>query len=110
MRALIIISASFAIVMEPSSTWATNSFTRSLPRSFEAASTPNRPCSTIWSRRLDSVVSTAAVACALAAASAIGALHFALQLVQFFGVADGFEQQFFQLVVALQRAAEIGEA
>src|SRR5277367_5285223 len=110
MRALIIISASFAIVMEPSSTWATNSFTRSLPRSFEAASTPNRPCSTIWSRRLDSWVSTAAAAaCEFATASAIGASFFgadlALQLIQLFRIAHRFEQQLFQLVVALKRAA-----
>src|SRR5277367_1499082 len=109
MRALIIISASLAMVMEPSRTWATNSLTRSLPRSLEAASRPKRPCSTIWSRRLDSVVSTAAAACELAAASAIGASNFVLQLVQFFGVAHGFEQQLFELVVALQRTAKIGE-
>src|ERR1700728_3331191 len=103
MRALIIISASLAMVMEPSRTWATNSFTRFLPRSREALSTPNRPCSTIWSRRLPSVVSTeAAGACGFATASAIGLTSdFTLQLVELFGVAHCFEQQLFQLVVAL---------
>src|ERR1700676_468471 len=109
MRALIIISASLAMVMEPSSTWATNSFTRSLPRSLAS---PNRPCSTIWSSRLASCASTdAAAAAAFATASGIGTscADLALQLVQLFGVPHRFEQQLFELVIALQRAAQIGE-
>src|SRR5579863_5596289 len=108
MRALIIISASLAIVIEPSRTWATNSFTRFLPRSLAS---PNRPCSTIWSSRLASWVSTAPAAAAVfATASGIGtslAADLALQLVQLLRVAYRFQQQFFQLVVALQRAAQI---
>src|SRR5579863_1383360 len=107
MRALIIISASLAMVMEPSSTWATNSFTRSLPRSLAS---PNRPCSTIWSSRLASCASTAAAAAAaFATASAIGTscADLALQLVQLFGIAHRFEQQLFELVVALQRTAQV---
>src|SRR5579863_422838 len=107
MRALIIISASLAMVMEPSSTCATNSFTRSLPRSLAS---PNRPCSTIWSSKLASWVSTAAAeAAAFATASGIvpSCADLALQLVQFFGVAHRFEQQFFKLVVALQRTAQV---
>src|SRR5450432_815024 len=105
MRALIIISASLATVMEPSSTCATNSLTRFLPRSLDALSLPNRPCSTIWSSRLvDWASTTAAEPCALATASAIGAsiAHLALQLVQLLGVAHRLQQQLFQLVVALQ--------
>src|ERR1700733_300901 len=97
------------MVIEPSRTWATNSLTRFLPRSFEALSTPNRPCSTIWSRRLPSVVSTEAAAdCGFATASAIGAsfgADFALQLVQLLGVADSFQKKLFELVVSLQRTA-----
>src|SRR5579864_1927357 len=109
MRALIIISASLAMVMEPSRTWATNSFTRSLPRSLAS---PNRPCSTIWSRRLASCVSTVpAAAAAFATTSGIGTScsDLALQLVQFFGIAYRFQQQLFELVIALQRAAQVGE-
>src|SRR5215469_11049 len=108
MRALIIISASLAIVIEPSSTWLTNSFTRSLPRSLAS---PNRPCSTIWSSRLDSCASTAPadVAAAFAAASGIGTswADLALQLVQLLGITYRLEQQLFQLVVALQGAAQV---
>src|SRR5579863_2730880 len=109
MRALIIISASLAMVIEPSSTWLTNSFTRSLPRSLAS---PNRPCSTIWSSRLASCVSTApAAAAAFAAASGIvpSRADLALQFVQLFGIAHRFEQEFFELVVALQRTAQIGK-
>src|SRR3954465_15554575 len=101
MRALIIISASLAMVIHPSSTWATNSFTRSLPRSLAS---PKRPCSTIWSRRLASCASTVAAAAAVfATASGIGSscADLALQLVQLLGIAHRFEQQLFQLVVPL---------
>src|SRR3954453_7793494 len=109
MRALIIISASLAMVMEPSSTWLTNSFTRSLPRSLAS---PNRPCSTIWSSRLASCVSTAAAAAAVfATASGIGTSRadLALQFVQLFRIAHGLEKEFFQLVVALEGTAQIGK-
>src|ERR1700722_1302958 len=98
------------MVIEPSRTWLTNSVTRFLPRSRDALSTPNRPCSTIWSRRLPSCVSTeAAAACGFATASAIGIsfADFTLQLVKFLSVAHGFEKQLFQLVVTLQGAAKI---
>src|SRR6266700_7990018 len=107
MRALIIISASLAMVMEPSSTWATNSFTRSLPRSLAS---PNRPCSTIWSSKLDSCASTApAAADAFATASGIGTsfADLALQLVQFLGGPGRLKQKLLYLVVALQRPAQM---
>src|SRR5580704_18549952 len=112
MRALIIISASLATVIEPSRTWATNSFTRFLPRSFALASAPNRPDSTIWSSSPTCSFSIVVVvpACFFNA-SAIGpssfGLDFTLQLVELLGVADGIEQDFFQLVVALQLPAQI---
>src|SRR3954453_20261768 len=109
MRALIIISASLAMVMEPSSTWLTNPFTRSLPRSLAS---PNRPCSTIWSSRLASCVSTAPAAAAVfATASGIGSSRadLALQLVQLFRIAHGLEQELFQLVVALEGTTQVRE-
>src|SRR5215472_15991348 len=102
MRALIIISASLAIVIEPSSTWFTNSFTRSLPRSLAS---PNRPCSTIWSSQLDSCASPAPAAAAAPAATVSGigtsfaAADLALQLVQLLGVSHCVELKLFQLVV-----------
>src|SRR5579875_114210 len=99
------------MVMEPSRTWATNSLTRSLPRSLAS---PKRPCSTIWSSRLAcSWVSTAAAwPAALAAVSGMGTsvADLGLQLVQFFGIADGFEEELFELVVALEGAAQVAEA
>src|ERR1700694_3856018 len=112
MRALIIISASLATVMEPSRTWATNSFTRFLPRSRAVVSAPNRPCSTIWSSSPFSwVVRTSASAGCAVARLAIGpsffVSHLALQLVELLGVADRVEQQFFQLVVARKRPPQV---
>src|ERR1700730_611282 len=115
MRWLIIVSASLVTVMEPSSTWLTNSFTRSLPRSLAPSSLPIRPSSTIWSRSPFS--STCSTACGDAAAfffaSAIGTsrglVHFLLQLVEFGLIADGAEQRFLQLVVTLQAGAEVAE-
>src|SRR3984957_17045430 len=114
MRALIIISASLATVMEPSSTWATNSFTRFLPRSFALASAPKRSDSTIWSSRPPCFFSTVVVlACFSFNASAIGPssfwLHLRLQLVEFFRIADSIQKYFLQLVIALQRAAQVGQ-
>src|SRR5580698_5031378 len=113
MRWLIIVSASLVTVMLPSSTWETNSFTRSLPRSLEASSLPIRPSSTIWSSR--PLSSTCSVACGAADffASAIGSsrglVHFLLQLVQLTLIADGAEQGFLQAVVALQAGAEVAQ-
>src|ERR1700685_2112776 len=111
MRALIIISASFATVMEPSRTWATNSFTRFLPRSFALASWPKRPDSTIWSSNPTCSFSMVVVEAACFLASAIGpssfGLDLALQLVELLGVADRIQQNFFELVVALQLPAQI---
>src|ERR1051325_3824725 len=113
MRELIIISASRAMVMEPSRNWAMNSLIRLRPRSLEAGSTPKRPSSTIWSRSPFSAtcsVTVAVVAAVLDCGSGIlGSLYFRLQLVEFFCVADGVKQEFFQLVIALQAAAEIRE-
>src|SRR5579863_1378666 len=111
MRALIIISASLATVMEPSRTWATNSFTRFLPRSLALASCPNRPDSTIWSSNPTCSFSIVVVEAACFLASAIGpssfGLNLALQLVELLGVANCIQQHFLQLVVALQLSAQI---
>src|ERR1700676_961268 len=113
MRWLIMVSASLVTVMEPSSTWATNSFTRSLPRSLALSSLPIRPSSTIWSSRPFS--STCSTACGAADffASAIGAsrglIEFLLQLVQLVLIADGAEQCFLQPVVTLQAGAEVAQ-
>src|SRR5580658_2664014 len=112
MRWLIIVSASLVTVMLPSSTWATNSFTRSLPRSFEPSSLPIRPSSTIWSSRPTS--STRSVAWGAAfCASAIGAscrfIEFLLQLVQLILIAHRAEQRFFESIVALQAGAQVAQ-
>src|ERR1039458_8464837 len=107
MRALIIISASLATVMEPSRTCETNSLTRFRPRSRAWTSAPKRPCSTIWSSSPFSLVCTVAAAadCCAGSGLAIGFVllgsHLLLQLVQFFRVTHGFQQQFFQLIVTL---------
>src|SRR5579862_8562073 len=113
MRALIIISASRAMVMDPSRTWATNSFTRFLPRSLAAGSAPKRPSSTIWSRspfsRTCSPVPTDPGAPCGSAIGTFPLSHFLLQLVQLFGVANGFQQRLLQFVISLQAAAQIGQ-
>src|ERR1043165_5674982 len=111
MRELIIISASRAMVIEPSMNCEMNSLIRLRPRSLEAGSTPKRPCSTIWSSRpfspANSVV-CAVVASVLDCVSAmLCSLDLTLQLVQFYGIPDRIEQQLFELVVALQTAAQI---
>src|ERR1700690_1574486 len=115
MRALIIISASLATVMEPSRTCATNSLTRFRPRSRACASAPKRPCSTIWSSRPFSLVCTVAAAadCCAGSGLAIGFVllgsHLLLQLVQLLSIGHRFEQQLFQLVIALEGAAQVGK-
>src|SRR5579871_1062555 len=111
-RAEIIWSASRPNVIDPSSTWATNSLTRFLPRS-RAEGSANRPCSTIWSRRLDSVACSTTAAVVLFCDSGIRFLllaHFGLQLVQFVALADSFQQRFIQLLVSLQRSLQIVQA
>src|SRR5579884_48578 len=111
MRALIISSVSRAMVMDPARTSLTKFFTRSRPRSRVASSRVRRPCSRIESRTLPSVVVVAAVACWVACCpSAIGAfLHLAGELVHLFLVGDRLPQDLVQLVVALQRAAQVGQ-
>src|SRR5687767_13154701 len=115
MRALIIISASLATVIEPSSTCATNSFTRFLPRSLADGSGAMRPSSTIVSSKLRSVTCSAACAAACCFESAIGAslrgsaAHLTLQFLELFRAAHRIQQRLFQLVVALQAAAQIRE-
>src|SRR5260370_17722380 len=96
--------------MEPSSTWATNSFTRSLPRSLAPSSLPIRPSSTIWSSRpFSSTCSVAWGAAAVFFASAIGTsrglVEFFLELVELVLIADGAQQRFLHLAVALQARA-----
>src|SRR5208282_2110173 len=115
MRAEIIWSASRPTVMEPSSTWATNSLIRLFPCS-RVLESLNRPCSTIWSRRLVSVVCTSAAGPPGAASPwglAIGILllgDFRLQLRQLLRLAHGFKQGLVQLLVGLQRASQIVQA
>src|ERR1035438_6366025 len=113
MRWLIIVSASLVTVMEPSSTWATNSFTKSLPRSLAPSSLPIRPSSTIWSSSPFSSTCSVALGAAFCA-SAIGTsrglvVHFLLQFVQLILIADSAEQRFLQPVVALQAGAEVAQ-
>src|SRR5579864_4621065 len=111
-RAVIIWSASRPIVIDPSSTCATNSLIRPLPRS-RAAGSPNRPCSTIWSRRLDSpaACSTTAAPPATFWVSGIGFSlpDFGLEFVKLIGLAHGFEQRIIQFLVGLQRTLQIIE-
>src|SRR6516162_7975537 len=113
MRAVIIWSASRPKVMEPSSTCSTNSFTRFFPRS-RALVSVNRPCSTIWSRRLASVVCSAATgAAATFSRSGIGLLLLAdlgLELVQLLRLGHGVKQSLVQLFIGLQCALQIIQA
>src|SRR6516225_5054896 len=112
-RAVIIWSTSRPTVTEPSSTWATNSLTRFFPRS-RALVSANRPCSTIWSRRLASVICSAATgAAAVFSGSGIGLLLLAdlgLQLVELLRLAHGVKQSFIQLFICLQRALQVVQA
>src|SRR5665213_1554396 len=101
--------------MEPSSTWPTNYFTRSRPRSSDCASRLNRPEETIWSSRdVDSVVVSSAVV--VAAASGLVELiistlllrvEFALQLLASFRARYSVEKHGIELVVALERTTQI---
>src|SRR5664279_708669 len=111
MRAVIMISASLDTVIAPSSTWLTNSFTRSLPRSRAAGSRASRPSSTILSSRLVSNVCSTGCAVASFLPLLIGPLlaQLALEARQFVLVRHGFAEQLFQLVVALHAAAQIGK-
>src|SRR5687767_13124987 len=110
MRALIIDSVSGFSVTVPRSTSLTKFVTRSLPRSFAAASRPKRPSSTILSRRF---ISSDVDACALCAfASGIGAslgANLGLQLLHRRGIIQRVLENLFQLVVALQAAAQVCE-
>src|SRR5580692_910757 len=98
-RALIVASASRESFISPSSTCATNSLTMSLPRSRATCSFPKRPCSTIWSSRLDSVVLASADDAAafsgllIRASLGLVLIDLFLQLVGFLSIADGFHQQ-----------------
>src|SRR5207248_3055754 len=78
-------------------------------------SVPKRPCSTIWSSKPLSCVSTAVeAACWTSACLAIGSSilgpNFALEFVEVLRLSDGIEQQFLEFVVALQRAAQVRQA
>src|SRR6478752_3796491 len=114
MRALIIISVSRATVIEPSRTSATNRLTRSLPRSRVSVSRPTFPCSRIWSSSETSapVVNAAAwplAACVSAIVSALRQSELRPQLVHLVGVAERRLQDLVELLVGLQRPAQIGE-
>src|ERR1035437_1267087 len=103
MRALIIISASLDTVIAPSSTWLTNSFTRSLPRSRAAGSRASLPSSTIWSSRLCSAVTSTGCAEAAFWTSLIGSLlgpQLVLEARQLVLIGYRLAQHFFQFVVA----------
>src|SRR6185436_3981027 len=114
MRALIIISVSRATVIEPSRTSATNRFTRSFPRSRVSASRPTLPCSRIWSSSDTSalLVNAAAwppAACVSAIVSALRQSELRPQLVHLVGIAERRLQDFVELLVGLQRPAQIRE-
>ena len=93
---------------------ATNSLTRFCPRSLDAGSDAEAAFfdDLVEQTLLDYLFGCGRRCCSgcLCFSHWIPSLaHFALQLVQLFRVADGVEQQFFQLVVALQAAAQIRE-
>src|SRR5271166_3148814 len=113
MRALMVVSVSFETAMWPWTTWSTNSFTRSRPRS---RSRVNRPSSTIWSRSLVEVVSCAAgaafdtfAASAIAASLVLIKTKLGSELLTLFGVAYNVVEHLVELVVALQASTQIGE-
>src|SRR5579864_2763891 len=111
-RAVIIWSASRPRVIDPSSTCATNSLIRLLPRS-RALGSPNRPCSTIWSRILDSATwSTTAAPPATFCVSGIGFSlpDFGLKFVELIGLAYRVQQRVIQLLIGLQRAFQVIES
>src|SRR5271157_145736 len=107
-------SASLDTVMAPSSTCATNSFTRFLPRSLAAGSRARRPSSTIWSSNPRSTVCSAADAGASGLAwlliAALLHAHLRPQFGQLVLVGNGLAQQFLELVVALHVAAQVAQA
>src|SRR5947209_12301055 len=114
MRALIVASVSRDTVTAPSRTWATNSFTKSLPRSRAAVSRVKRPCAMIWSSKPCSLFSTTTGAAArFSATLLIGASFRLLQiqlspkLLEFFSIGNGLQQQFVELIVALQASAQV---
>src|SRR5262245_44257647 len=114
MRALIIISVSRATVIEPSRTSATNRLTRSFPRSRVSASRPTLPCSRIWSSSETSalLVSAAAwppAACVSAIVSTLRQSELRPQLVHFVSVAERRLEDLVELLVGLQRPAQVGE-
>src|SRR5579864_4831494 len=110
-RAVIIWSASRPRLIDPSNTCATNSLIRPFPRS-RALGSLNRPCSTIWSRILDSAAcSTTAAPPVVFCVSGIGFSlpDFGLEFVKLIGLAHGFEQRIIQFLVGLQRTLQIIE-
>src|SRR5215468_3140683 len=111
MRALIIASVSGLSVTVPLSTSLTKCLTRSFPRSFVAASRPMRPSSTILSSRLISGenVDACSVRCCASAIAASLRSELGLQLLHGAGIVERVLKNLLELVVALQRAAQIGE-
>src|SRR5579864_356440 len=111
-RAVIIWSASRPRLIDPSNTCATNSLIRPFPRS-RALGSLNRPCSTIWSRILDSAAcSTTAAPPVVFCVSGIGFSlpDFGLKFVELIGLAYGIEQRFVEFLVGLQGALQIIES
>src|SRR5262249_43632808 len=106
MRALIIASVSDAIVTVPLSTSLTKFLTRSLPRSFAAASRPKRPSSTILSSRPSSTL-LASSAPGTDCASAIAASQLRLELLHRVLIFERALENLLELVVPLQIAAQI---
>src|SRR5262245_57717574 len=111
MRALIIASVSGLSVTVPLSTSLTKFLTRSFPRSFVAASRPMRPSSTILSSRLTSAenVDACSLCCCASAIAASLRSELGLQLLHGAGVVERILKNLLELVVPLQRPAQIGE-
>src|SRR5262249_5298683 len=114
MRALIIASVSAAIVTVPLSTSFTKFLTRSLPRSFAAASRPRRPSSTILSSRLSSGVGAncccdSDCACISGICASLRNSDLGLEFLQRGRIVERALEDFVELVVPLQIAAQIGE-
>src|SRR5713226_6259824 len=115
MRELIDASASRVSVIDPSSTWVTNSLTMSLPRSRAVASFPNRPVSTICSS--NDPPASFSVVCFPADAFCASLIAFPLlldaqllaQLVRLLRVLHRFHQHVVQLLISLQAAAQVGQ-
>ncbi len=122
MRELIIASASRETVTSPFSTWATNSFTRSRPRCCDEGSCaePALLDNLIQQARLDGggaktrILRVAAHfdslllrPCLLSAV--FGSAHFCAQFVELLGIGNGIHQHLVQLLVGLQRAAQIAQ-